>query len=359
MYNRAVIDRLLSSKEIEVEVFTAGGPGHEHDPRIHSIASGTVPPYYSPVFLRTLMRGVRDVEADLVHAFSTEMPYATAAGLLAHTFPSIMTVYGVAARETKYFKTEYTAFHQHLYRYLTLLNERWALGRISHLVVDSESIGQGLKRQTGAIIHVVPAGIEARRIVEMQSSLPDTGGPDIFLTVNLERLKGVDILIDAVDLLRARYPFITAWVAGRGPQADVLRAQIDRLGLQENVRLLGFVSDYDKVRLYRSCKLVVVASRWDCQPAALFEAAVAGKPVIASETSNPGIVENGLTGYVIPSERPDELADRIGALLDDEPLRRRMGAAAAGRAMRYDWDSVASTYIDIYYDVLNRRDKHI
>lgn len=356
IYNRQVIDHLLQDPKVEIRVFTASdwNGASDRDSRIHPIKTGYIPPFYSPFFIRRLMREVRAFRPDIVHAFSTEMPYASAGALLSRSVPVLLTMYGVAARETNYFSREYTAYHQHLYRWLTVLNERWAVRAVPHVVVDSESVLRYIRRWTEANIHVIPAGIEAEKIREIQSKAPDNGGPEIFLTVNLEQLKGVDLLIDAIARVRMQYPSVQAWIGGKGPQADALKSQIRSLGLEENVRLLGFISDEEKYLLYRSCGFVVVPSRWDCQPAALFEAAVSGKPVIASNMSNPGIVEDCRTGYHFHSEDVTDLAKKISWLLSNDRLRKEMGKRAYENAMEYDWKSVTSRYINIYYEILNR-----
>ncbi len=106
-----------------------------------------------------------------------------------------------------------------------------------------------------------------------------------------------------------------------------------RLGLDKHVKFLGFISEEEKYQYYKSCKIVVVPSRWDCQPDAPLVAAASGKPVVASRIG--GIrdtVEDGKTGFLFKSENIEDLADKIVTLLKDEELREEMGNAAKEKA---------------------------
>jgi glycosyltransferase involved in cell wall biosynthesis len=118
------------------------------------------------------------------------------------------------------------------------------------------------------------------------------------------------------------------------------------------VKFLGFITDEEKYRNYNACKIVVVPSRWDCQPFALFDAAASGKPVVASDMSNPGIVDNGKTGVIFKSNDINDLASKIILLLKDDKLRNEMGKAAKEKAKQYDWSRIAARTVEIYKDVI-------
>lgn len=173
-----------------------------------------------------------------------------------------------------------------------------------------------------------------------------------FFVNNLRKFKGVDILIKAIAVVIKVVPNISVYIAGSGPQETELKALVKRLNLEDLVKFLGFISEEEKYQYYKACKLVVVPSRWDCQPFALFDAAASGKPVIASDMSNPGIVEDGKTGFIFESENVEDLADKIITLLKDEKLRDEMGKANMEKAKQYDWCKVAERYIEIYKEVI-------
>ena len=85
------------------------------------------------------------------------------------------------------------------------------------------------------------------------------------------------------------------------------------------------------------------------------EAMACGTPVIASQVGGlPFLVQDGVTGFTIPSEDSVALCDKLTALLGDETLRRQMGHAAANYAKNYDWKKIASQIVRIYQDQLQR-----
>jgi len=355
IYNEKLAAALSASDLVELHLVTTGPPESKSSSEaltIHAIPPGRIPYYYDPLHFQRMRDVIAEIRPDIVHALSTEILYSTVAASVSSRYPTLLTVYGIASLETRYFKREYTKLRQHLYRWMTLLNERYVLSTIPDLVLDSPTVKEYINARAGAAIHIVPAGIELDQVRDAIIANSGKTGPDIFLVTNLEHLKGVDILIEAVAKVKETFPGINVWIGGKGPQREELEEQVRHLNLGEQVRFLGFVSDEEKYRNYALCKLVVVASRWDCQPAALFEAAALGKPVIASDMSNPGIVEEGVTGFVFPSEDSSALAELIVHLLADDSLRARMGKTTLERAAAYDWKAVAEQYVQIYHQMI-------
>lgn len=358
IYNEKLATALSRSDRVELHLVTTGPPGSFHPTdalTVHAIPPGRFPYYYDPRHFKKMRTVIEEIGPDIVHALSTEILYSTVAAQVCDRYPTLLTVYGIAAMETGYYKQEYTKLRQHLYRWMALLNERYVLSTIPDLVLDSPTVKEHLNARSKAAIHIVPAGIDLDQVVTTTTTGNEPeDGPDVFLVTNLIRLKGVDILIEAIAKVRERVPRIRVWIGGKGPQRDELEETVRRLNLGDAIRFLGFVSDEEKFRNYALCKLVVVPSRWDCQPATLFEAAASGKPVIVSDMSNPGIVEDGATGFIFPSENIDALAERIVNLLTDDSLRTRMGQTASQRAAAYDWKAVADRYVQIYQQMITR-----
>ena len=86
---------------------------------------------------------------------------------------------------------------------------------------------------------------------------------------------------------------------------------------------MGYITDQEKYSYYNVCKIVVIPSRWDCQPAALFEAAAYSKPVIASDASNPDVIMDGITGFVFKSEDVKDLEKKIAYLLKNKNIQEK------------------------------------
>ncbi|MCC7565254.1 MAG: glycosyltransferase family 4 protein [Methanomicrobiaceae archaeon] len=355
IYNNRLIHHLSAFPDVEVHVVTVGegtdgtGEGNLH---LHTFRKGLLA-YLDPLLAFRVRQAVARIDPDVVHAFSTGFFYSTVAASLRSAYPTVLTAYGIYAKEGEYYRSEEKKPSLPIRSIIDITNERWVVRVIPHIVVDSPTISDLVRTWTDSSIHVVPAGIEYAAVREMlRAQENSTEEPDIFLVNNLQRIKGMDILIRAIPAVRQAIPDVTVWIGGSGPQREELAALVESLGLESNVTFLGFVPEEEKYRCYQACKLVVVPSRWDCQPAALFEAAASGKPVIASDTSNPGIVQDGVTGCIFRSGDTAGLAERTIRLLSDADLRERMGRAAQENAGCYDWGVVAAKYLEIYRDAV-------
>jgi len=101
--------------------------------------------------------------------------------------------------------------------------------------------------------------------------------------------------------------------------------------------------------LLREADLYALPTRADSHAIASLEAMAMELPVITTPVGGvPDVVEEGVTGYLVPKDDPSALADRIRALRDDRSLRLRMGAAGRKRvAASFDARTVAATVIDV------------
>ncbi len=366
IYVSELVSSLAARDDIDLHIITMGGAtavrreeGFTH----HIIRKGGLfsLPYFHPLVLSRMVRTVRAIRPDIVHALSTRYPCPTAAMLLRDDYPSLVTAFGIFEREILHYREDMPPLElvlSHIFHAFFILNERWIFSRAPELVVDAPSIGKLIRTPTTGRIHVIAAGLDLERLWSQGPPLPPGEGPDIVFINTLIRLKGADLLLRALPGVIEAFPDIEVCIGGRGPQEPELRRLARDLGLEKNVAFPGFVTDEEKCRYYRQCRMVVVPSRWDCQPSPLFEAAAFGKPVIASDMSHPGIVEDGVTGLIFRSEDVAGLEEKILSLLRDDASCERMGRAAAAGVGEYDWQKVVDRYVAIYRDVIREHRRH-
>lgn len=117
--------------------------------------------------------------------------------------------------------------------------------------------------------------------------------------------------------------------------AEKLKQRAEQLEIAPRLVWHGFVAD--KAKIYSEIDVCVVPSRCaDSLPTVAIEAAFFGLPVVATRRGGlPEIIEDGVTGYLVEAERPQELAARLGDLLQSAELREKMGSAARARARQY------------------------
>jgi glycosyltransferase involved in cell wall biosynthesis len=137
-------------------------------------------------------------------------------------------------------------------------------------------------------------------------------------------------------------------IAGDGPLRSDLEKQAGDLGVSGAVEFIGAIHDIPV--LLRGAKFLVHTSESEGCPNVVMEAMACGLPVVAMETGDiPYLVENGRTGFVVPQDDEEVLADRIRLLLNDESLCDRMGKAARAKAEReFGLDRLLSETLAVY-----------
>ena len=146
----------------------------------------------------------------------------------------------------------------------------------------------------------------------------------------LTEQKGHVYLLKASALLRQRGLDVTVLLAGAGELERDLRARTTALGLDQNVRFLGFVKEMK--RFYASIDILALPSLWEGFGYVLTEAMSMGLPVAAFDTSNiPEVVVHGETGLLSPVRDAEALTADLELLVRDPDLRHRMGAAGRRR----------------------------
>ena len=166
--------------------------------------------------------------------------------------------------------------------------------------------------------------------------------PTLLYLGRLKRYKRVDLPIRAVAALRDRGLGVRLIVAGAGDEEPGLRALAGRLGTDDAVEFRGFVSEEDKVRLFRRAWIHLLTSPKEGWGITNLEAAACGTPTIASDS--PGLrdsVVDGETGFLVPHGDVGALAERIRAVVEDRNLRERLGRQARAFAERFTWDRAA------------------
>jgi glycosyltransferase involved in cell wall biosynthesis len=147
----------------------------------------------------------------------------------------------------------------------------------------------------------------------------------------LRAYKGHEYFIEAAGRVLRRTQDVTFVIVGEGPEEQALKARIARFGLTGPVRMLGFREDL--LNVFRSLDVFVIPSvEADTIPQVLMQALAMELPVISTTVGSiPDVVQDGVTGFVVPPRDAAALADRIITLLADPDLRRAMGAR--GRAL--------------------------
>jgi D-inositol-3-phosphate glycosyltransferase len=108
---------------------------------------------------------------------------------------------------------------------------------------------------------------------------------------------------------------------------------------------------------YSAAEVVVMPSHYESFGMVALEAMACGTPVIASQVGGLAfLVQDGVTGYTVPSEDDQVLCDKLTLLLGNESLRKQMGRSAADYAQNYDWKKIANQIAGVYEDQIKLED---
>jgi glycosyltransferase involved in cell wall biosynthesis len=162
--------------------------------------------------------------------------------------------------------------------------------------------------------------------------------------------KGLDIFADVMNELTRRNVRHRVMVIGEGPARDWFAERVPEAAFT------GFQSGDELGRAVASMDVFFNPSVTETFGNVTAEAMAAGVPVVAARaTGAVDLVEDGVTGFLVPPRDVAAYADAIARLVQDDDLRRNAGLAGHAAAERYEWDPVNETVITSYLDLLARR----
>ena len=199
-------------------------------------------------------------------------------------------------------------------------------------------------------------GIDPNRFVFREAPGQDHGNQLLFLG-GLKRVKGIDILLQALQTVIRELPETKLHIAGSGPEFGRLESLARNLALSESVVFLGKKDNIHGLFLDSSC--LILPSRQENLPLVLLEAMSSGVPVIATEVGGiPEIVRHGETGILVPPENPGRLAEAIiDTLRNPERAAERAKRARAAIQEDYSVRGMVDRYLDMISELVRHHDE--
>ncbi|MFE9063630.1 glycosyltransferase family 4 protein [Streptomyces violaceusniger] len=175
--------------------------------------------------------------------------------------------------------------------------------------------------------------------------------PVIAAAGRLVRGKRFDLLIDAFAEVTAKFPAWRLRIYGGGAEKERLAERIERLGLSGSAELMGSYSPIEEE--FAKASLVAVASDAESFGMTIVEAMRCGVPVVSTDCPlGPAeIIEDGVTGRLVPTGDAQALASALMDLMADAPARRAMAAAALESSRAYDPAPLALRYDQLFEEL--------
>lgn len=277
------------------------------------------------------------IKPDIVHAH-----YATGYGLLgslAAPSPYVLSVWGSDIYEYP----RRSSVHAQLLRF--------NLGRADYICSTSLAMARETQRYTSKPVAVTPFGVDC----EVFTPKPGREGqrPLVIGTVKtLDHPYGVEYLIRAFASVVERYTErdVRLVIGGDGPLRSSLEGLARQLRVSDRVDFLGHVPQATVPAVLRTFDIFAALSLRESFGVAVLEASACGIPVVASNVDGlPEVVEDGVTGFLIPPADPSAAAAMLLRLLADRTSREEMGAAGRSFVLeRYEWGRTATMMDDLY-----------
>ena len=204
-------------------------------------------------------------------------------------------------------------------------------------------------------VFYVPNGFNPNKFLAMEQSksrefvkLPKNS-KIIFTYSNLIERKGFQYLIDSMNHIRKRRDDVLCFIGGSGPMKWKLGEQIKELGLEDCVKVLGFVPDDHLVYWMNAADLFVLPSLNEGNPTVMFEALGCGKPFVGTNVGGiPEIIESEDYGLLCNPADSKALAKNIMLALrkqwDEEKIRNY--------SEQYTWENIAKRTLKVYMRLL-------
>jgi len=211
--------------------------------------------------------------------------------------------------------------------------------------------GRLLKTKYGVDAYFLPDGIDEELITapnyaELFKSQYHIDAPFVLFLGRLDKLKGIDILIKAMSLVREEAPELKAVIAGPGDQRPY-RTLAEKLGVKNNIVFTGPLQGNIKIGAIDASLAMALPSLRETFPLVIMEAWAREKPVITTPVGDiPYRVKHGENGILIPPRNPKALADAIILLLQDENLHKKLGVS--GKKQVRTWNEIIIELTKIY-----------
>ena len=229
--------------------------------------------------------------------------------------------------------------------------------RMDRVITVSRSSAEETKCAFGipeAKLRVVHNGIDTT-VFKKVEGLRKEPNSLIVVANTRDRKKGILYLLQAVRLLKEDLPVKLTIVDDPDPEEGFAPYLVRKYSLEDSVSFTGRLTTPELVEHYSRAEIAVTASTYEGFGLPAAEAMACSTPVVATTAGAlPEVVEDGVTGILVPPADSYALAGAIKLLLADEALRRKMGEAGRKRVERhFSWEQAAKRTLAVYEEVLH------
>lgn len=228
---------------------------------------------------------------------------------------------------------------------------RTAMEKIRGSIAVSEAARMTLVEHVGGDAVLIPNGVRVSDFRDQEGASVSGAPVVLFLGRIDEPRKGLSVLIEAAEGIIEKNPLVQFEIAGPGDPNPYIEKMDSRV--RKHFTFHGAVSDDEKRRLLRQAMIYVAPNTGgESFGIVLVEAMAAGTPVISSNIpAFSHVLNGGECGEMFANKDSTDLALKVTALMESEPLRERFIRKANSRVMDFDWNTVVNDVIAVYESV--------
>jgi glycosyltransferase involved in cell wall biosynthesis len=301
--------------------------------------------------IRTLRRAMCDLKPHVIHA-QIAGEYGLAAAKTG--VPWVLTLHGIRYLEADFFPGLVSSLYR---RRIIKYTELQTIRKAQHVISISPFIQDVFKHNLNCEIHNIENPV-ADAFFKVPSQEEEFR---ILFAGRLIPRKGIHTLLEAFRRVHQQLPQAILRLAGSGnftynkaSYVDEQRQFIENHGLQDAVSFLGELEEPALLEEYSKCCLLVLSSVLETAPMVIMQAMAAGKPVVTTDAGGARyLVEDKLSGFVVPKEDPEALSHAISNVLINSVQGKKMGELAKSMAQqRFHADVVATKTRDVYLRII-------
>jgi glycosyltransferase involved in cell wall biosynthesis len=320
---------------------------------------------FNPSSFFALKRVLKEYEPDIVHLHTMNQVTPSVLFLL-KKYPTVMTLHGpetflsqllIWCVKPSYLKGEFydkkdlTMVGKLTYFYFNSIQKvlyKFGLKNVDVFIAPSKYIQDLTETDVSPIIHL-PNFVELRTFHELMNTY------HLLFVGRLEKLKGVEFLIQAMALITKVFPQTRLTIIGDGSDKTNLLNLSKRLQLEKYIQFAGWVENKDLDAYYQNASIVVVPSVWvETFGIVILEAMSVGRPVIGTNIGGiPEIIDDGINGYLVAPQNPDQIAEKVIKLFWEGELLKELGRNARKTAEEFSIEKHAENLEKVYQKILS------
>lgn len=343
---------------------------HFNDYTFKSISSnGPLKPFFflfNPSSFFVLKRVLKEYKPDIVHLHTMDQITPSVLFLL-KKYPTVMTLHGPESFLSKlllwfmqpgnfkhhvYDKKDLNMAGKFTYLYFTSIQKffyKFAFKNVDIFIAVSKYIQNMAQTDVSPIIHL-PNFIELQQFHEIKNNY------NLLFVGRLEKMKGVEFLIQAISFIIKVFPQTTLTIVGNGPNKTDLINLTKKIQLEEYIQFIGWVENKDLDTYYEKASIVVVPSTsTEGFGIVILEAMSVGRPVIGTNVGGiPEIIDDGVNGYLVEPENPEQIAEKVIKLFLEEDSLKDFGRKARKKAEEFNIEKYVDDLEKVYEEIMSK-----